>query len=122
MTKYQTVQITHQEGLLKSFREMLDEWKEELISELRTRPSLSSFDDDRLIQAGDAARRLGISTRTLKRYRDDNKIPFIQRGNLFLYSEKEIQRMITENYHPNVSEVQSIQKRKGRPSNFRINL
>ncbi len=46
--------------------------------------------EKRFLKSEDAARLLGVSRRTLERYKADNKIPFLQKGGLIQYDYFEL--------------------------------
>lgn len=107
-------------SILSTLRDMFEELKNDLLEELKADFQPSYLEKDRLLKPSEAAQILGISQRTLKRYRDDNKIPFVKRGNLILYYEKSLNSLNKEEYSGEPTIYEEPIKRKGRPSKFSL--
>jgi hypothetical protein len=81
----------------------------ELIGQLRTahksvmavrerhRPTIA---DERYLKADEVMAHLHISPRTLQNLRDNRLIPFTTIGRKILYPERELQKVLLDNYQP----------------------
>ncbi len=87
----------------KSFiEEVLASLRKDLVStirkELERNQRSSTTDDDTLVKSGEAAKKLGISSRTLNRWRDSGKINPIRRNGYCYYSLQQINLINKEGF------------------------
>lgn len=59
-------------------------------------PSIQSINQSRLLTEQEAASFLAVTTRTMRRYRDANVIPFIRLGGTIRYDRIKIQRALDQ--------------------------
>jgi hypothetical protein len=81
----------------------------ELVGQLRTalksvmavrerhKPTIA---DERYLKANEVMAYLHISPRTLQNLRDNRQIPFVTLGGKILYPERELQKVLLDNYCP----------------------